>query len=142
MFWAVALWAVAFAATLIAIPWIAVRLPADYFHPDRPRPARELFGTRARVLHWLRNIAGVVLVIIGIALLVLPGQGVLTILIGLSLIEFPGKLALERKLARQRAVLRAINWIRRRAGREPLTVPPRESDQGDSPGIGRPRLRR
>ena len=60
----------------------------------------------------------------GIALLALPGQGLLTILIGLALMNFPGKRALELWLIRLPMVLRAVNWIRKRGGREPLQVPP------------------
>jgi hypothetical protein len=39
------------------------------------------------------------------------------------LLDFPGKYRLERWLATRRAVWRSINWLRRRAGREPLQQP-------------------
>jgi hypothetical protein len=57
-------------------------------------------------------------------LLLLPGQGILTLLIGISLLDFPGKRQLEKRIARERHVLKAINWIRAKAGRPPLEVPP------------------
>jgi hypothetical protein len=50
----------------------------------------------------------------------LPGQGVLTILAGLSLLSFPGKRRLQLRLLRIPAIHRAIDALRRRAGRPPL----------------------
>lgn len=44
----------------------------------------------------LRNVLGAILLVAGIAMLVLPGQGVPTILISLGLMNFPGKYRLER----------------------------------------------
>ena len=70
----------------------------------------------------LKNTAGVVFLTAGVAMLVLPGQGLLTILLGLMLINFPGKRRFELALIRRRPVLKSVNWIRRRAGREPLIV--------------------
>jgi len=47
----------------------------------------------------------------------------LAILIGVMLLDFPGKRALELKIARQPAVLQAINGIRAKANRPDLQVP-------------------
>lgn len=116
---------VTFVATLIAVPWLLVRLPSDYF----VRESREIsmFG-RAHpvvrvVLVVLKNLLGAIFILGGIAMLVLPGQGILTILLGVSLIDFPGKYALERKLVRRKTVHRSINWIRRKGGKGPIEVP-------------------
>ena len=70
-----------------------------------------------------KNTLGAVLVLGGLAMLVLPGQGVLSILIGTSLLSLPGKRRLERWIVRSRAVMRGLNWIRRRAGQPPLEPP-------------------
>ena len=56
-------------------------------------------------------------------MLVLPGQGLLTIFVALVLLDFPGKLRLERWLIRKPAVRRPIDWIRAKAGREPIRPP-------------------
>jgi len=56
----------------------------------------------------------------GIAMLVLPGQGILAILGGIELMDFPGKYRLERWIVSRPAVLRSVNWLRRRMGRPPL----------------------
>jgi hypothetical protein len=68
----------------------------------------------------LKNLFGAILVLAGLSMLLLPGQGILTILVGLMFLDFPGKFAMERRLVRQRPVITAINWMRRRANRPPL----------------------
>ena len=60
---------------------------------------------------------------VGIAMLVLPGQGLLTIVVGIVLLNFPGKYRLERWLATRSPVWRSLNWLRRRAGRPELQRP-------------------
>ena len=72
----------------------------------------------------LKNIIGVIFILAGLAMLVLPGQGVLTILLGIMLMNFPGKSALELHIVQQPTVLRAINWMRQRAHRPALLVTP------------------
>ena len=71
----------------------------------------------------VKNVCGIVLVLMGVAMLVLPGQGILAILIGLLFLDFPGKFAMERWLVERRPVIHAINWLRAKAHREPLDLP-------------------
>ena len=112
-----------FVGSLIAIPLILVRLPPHYFDERHPRTWMENHHPALRMIgHILKNVIGVVLLIAGLAMLVLPGQGILTMLIGISLIDFPGKRQLEPKLIGQRAVLHTINKVREKFGRPPLTV--------------------
>ena len=112
-----------FVGSLIAIPLILVRLPPHYFDERHPRTWMENHHPALRMIgHILKNVIGVVLLIAGLAMLVLPGQGILTMLIGISLIDFPGKRQLERKLIGQPAVLHTINKVREKFGRPPLTV--------------------
>lgn len=115
-----------FVGSLIVIPWTITRIPADYFVKPDHRPILPFFGRHPviRVLGLIaKNLFGLLFLLAGIAMLVLPGQGILTMLIGLSLLNFPGKRALELKLIEQPAVAHGINWIRERAGRPPLQVP-------------------
>jgi len=72
----------------------------------------------------LKNILGVIFVIAGIAMLILPGQGVLTILIGISLMDFPGKRRFEARIVGQRTVLNVINSLRTKFGKPPLIIAP------------------
>lgn len=116
-----------FVGTLIAIPIILVRLPANYFDERYPRSwMRDHHPVLRLIAHLAKNLVGAVFLLAGIAMLVLPGQGLLTILIGVSLLDFPGKRRLEARLVGQRTVLRAINAMRQRYGRPPLTIAPHQ----------------
>jgi hypothetical protein len=112
---------VVFVLGLLLVPIVVARLPADYFASDRVAPE-----PRHRALRWVfriaKNLLGAALVLAGIAMLVLPGQGVLTIVAGLSLLEFPGKRRLELRLLRTKAIRRVIDRMRERAGRPPLQL--------------------
>jgi hypothetical protein len=106
----------------VLIPYLIVRLPADFYAEENHR--RRLFESRPlvrMVFLAVKNALGGVLLIAGIAMLVLPGQGILTILAALALLNFPGKRALEMRILHRPAILRTINWLRLRAGRDPLT---------------------
>lgn len=118
-----------FVATLIAIPIILVRLPANYFDERYPRSwMRDHHPVLRLIAHLAKNLAGAVFLLAGLAMLVLPGQGLLTILIGVSLLDFPGKRRMEAWLVGQRSVLKAINGMRARFGRPPLTIAPHERE--------------
>ena len=120
--------AAAFVGGLLALPWLAARVPEDYFLGERPPPPVSRRTGRPRrpaavfALRVLRNLAGVGLIAAGAAMLVLPGQGVLTILAGLLLTDLPGKRRLEKAIVRRRLALRALNALRRRRGAPPLRV--------------------
>lgn len=114
-----------FVGTLIAIPIILMRLPADYFDTRKPRPWMENHHPVLRLAgHLLKNVVGAVFLFAGFLMLFLPGQGVLTMLIGLSLIEFPGKRKLEAKIVGQSTVLSTINAMRAKFDKPPLIIAP------------------
>lgn len=104
-----------------AIPYLIVRLPADFYAQDNH--PRHLFQDRP-LLRFLfltvKNVLGAILLLAGIVMLVLPGQGILTVLAGLALLDFPGKRGIEMRIIHRPAILKSINWLRERAGREPL----------------------
>jgi len=116
------LFIVPFIGSLLFVPWAVVRIPADYFHYSRRHrvpwanyhPALRLF------LLLGKNLLGLMLVLAGVAMLVLPGQGLLTILIGLLFMDFPGKYRCERWLVTRKRVLQAINWLRHKRHQLPL----------------------
>jgi len=105
----------------VLLPAVVIRMPADYFLRDEER------GERRGWLAWLwrigKNVVGVVFVLAGIAMLVLPGQGLLTMLIGLLLMDFPGKRGLERRLIGRPRILAMVNRMRVRRGHPPLQLP-------------------
>lgn len=130
--------AITFVGSLLLIPWIVARLPADYFLSKRPSEGS--WRARHPVIRWTaraaKNLLGAMFLAAGIAMLVLPGQGVLTILVGVALLDFPGKRRLEVFLLQRPVITRSIDWIRQRAGRPPFEWPthpatPRPSDSGE-----------
>lgn len=120
-----ALSVVMFFGSLAAIPVLLARMPADYFaRSESPFTSwRRRHPVAGGVLLVARNVLGVVLLLAGLAMMVLPGQGIITVLVALTLLNFPGKRKLELWIIRRRQVRSAIDWIRRRAGRPPLVVP-------------------
>lgn len=125
LIWLAALSIVFFIGTLIAIPFILVRLPADYFDIRVPRPWMQDHHPVLRVAgHIVKNAVGAVFLLAGFLMLFLPGQGVLTMLIGISMLDFPGKRKIEAKLIGQPTVLNVINSMRKKYGKPPLVLAP------------------
>jgi hypothetical protein len=105
LWWLGALSIVMAVGTLVVLPIIVARLPADYFTRDqRPTGGRTPTMTLRLLSLVGKNLLGLVLILAGVAMLVLPGQGILMILIGLMLMDVPGKRALERRLVQQPSV--------------------------------------
>jgi Putative transmembrane protein (PGPGW) len=114
-----------FVGSLIAIPFILVRLPTDFFDIRVPRPWMENHHPVLRLLgHLVKNVVGSIFLFAGFLMLFLPGQGILTMLIGVTMLDFPGKRKLEAKMIGQPAVLSTINNMRQKFGKPPLTIAP------------------
>ncbi|MDH4409853.1 MAG: PGPGW domain-containing protein [Verrucomicrobiales bacterium] len=115
-----------------AVPILIRSMPADYFLEDsagsewmrRRHPALRL------VLVLFKNLFGAVLVVGGLIMFITPGQGILTLVAGILLLNFPGKRRFEVWLVGRKPVYRAIDWIRRRAGRPPILLPADQSKIG------------
>jgi hypothetical protein len=127
LYWMAGVSLVLFAGTLALVPWMVVRIPADYF-AGRKRDERRSLRHRSFPL-WLalmivKNLVGAVFVVAGIVMLALPGQGVLTMLFGLALMNYPGKYRLERWILSRGPALRLVNRLRRRRGRPALILDP------------------
>jgi Putative transmembrane protein (PGPGW) len=124
LWWLMGLSALMLVASVVAVPWMLVRIPYDYFGAGKHQttPFADHHPVVRAILLAIRNVVGVLLLAAGIAMLLLPGQGVLTILAGLVLLHFPKKHELMRWIVSRRAVLVSANWIRHRAGRPPLVV--------------------
>jgi hypothetical protein len=124
LLWMTGISVITFIGSLIAVPWLVVRIPSDYFSGSRRH--RRLWVDHHPVvrfvLHTVKNFLGYALILSGLVMLVLPGQGMLTILIGIIFIDIPGKYRFERWVVSRPAVYRAINWLRRRAGHENLEL--------------------
>lgn len=107
--------------SVVILPAVVAALPADYFsYTAKRKPASDRLSPRIILMlpfFVLKNVFGAALLLAGVAMLVLPGQGLVTIIAGLGLMNFPGKYKLERKLIRIPAVLRSANWLRRKWGK-------------------------
>lgn len=110
--------------SILAINFVIKMIPVDYFDSSK----RELspFKTSNPII-WLllfitKNVMGYLLIIGGILMLVLPGQGLLTILLGLIFSDYPGKYKLEKKLITIKPIYRYINWVRKKSDIEPIKL--------------------
>ena len=130
LLWASGLSLLAVVGTVIAVPWVVTRLPQDYFVREdrviwRGSPGQPFF---VLLVAALKNLLGLLLIILGLIMLFTPGQGILTLLIGLLLMNFPGKYHLERWLVSRPGVLRGLNWLRQKRGHQPFDVPVEHTD--------------
>lgn len=130
LFWLAGLSGLLCLGSILMLPFLAALIPQDYFsEPQRHRTTlRRMHPLIYLALRLLKNLLGWLLVVAGIIMLVLPGQGLLTILMGLVLSDFPGKFALERRLAGNARIMATINWLRQHRGRPPLDAPFAQAD--------------
>ena len=111
-----------FIISIIGISWFVAQIPEDYFLSLKIKPTKWQQQNPILRLSVLfgKNIIGFSLIVGGLLMLVLPGQGLLTIVTGLLLINYPGKYKLEQKLVAMPSVFKALNWIRVKANKPPL----------------------
>jgi hypothetical protein len=112
-----------FLGSLVAVPMVIVRLPKDYLNRDH-KLMRDWPRHLYLPLMVLKNCLGVLFLLTGVAMLILPGQGLLTMFIGLVLLDFPRKRILVRRILGYRRILRVINRLRARFGKPELEPPP------------------
>jgi hypothetical protein len=106
----------------VLLPWVIVRAPTDYFSRSHVHalPWEDKHPAVRVLLIAAKNLLGVFLLLAGILMLVLPGQGILTIIAALALMDFPGRHALVCRLVSTPPIIKSLNWIRRKRGREPF----------------------
>lgn len=114
--------ALIFVISLLSLPWLVAKIPEDYFASQgRAETAWKSRHPVARLLLIIgKNLLGFILLLGGIVMLFLPGQGILTIVAGLLLMDYPGKFAIEKRIARTPTIFKGLNWLRDRAGKPPL----------------------
>ena len=119
------LFLVSLAVSLISIAVVLVKLPANYFSSHYKQ---DFLPNSSWLVRWgaviLKNVLGVLLVILGLILSLpgIPGQGLLTILLGLIMIDIPGKRPIEARIIKRPTILAAANNLRARYQREPLLL--------------------
>lgn len=126
--WIVGVSILTFLAGLFLVPIVVLRMPADFFVKEETSGWHFPQSGLGWVWWVFRNIFGAVLIVSGIAMLVLPGQGILTIAAGLMALTIPGKRRIALWLVHAGGIQRTLNWIRKK-GHKPklLFAPPRPS---------------
>lgn len=121
----IGLFSVSFALSFIVVGFVIVRIPYNYFSSHYQRdflPNTTVWVRWGAVI--LKNLLGLVLVIVGILLSLpgIPGPGILTVLLGIIMLDIPGMRPLEAKIIQRPTVLKAINKLREKYGKPPLLV--------------------
>lgn len=113
----VGLFLLSLAISFAAIGIVMVKLPANYFSTHY---VQDFLPDSPLLVRWgaviAKNIAGILLILLGIILSLpgVPGQGILTILLGLIMVDIPGKRPLEARIIKRPTVLAAVNKLRDR----------------------------
>lgn len=103
-------------ASVLLVPRFLARLPTGYLRDGEQQ------STHSAPLKVLRNALGALLILLGVLMLVLPGQGLLTLLVGLLLVDLPGKHQLMVRLLSKPKVLAVVNRMRVQRGAPPLAT--------------------
>ncbi len=111
-----------FLFSLLSIKWLVSLIPEDYFINKKDSKIKT-----NNILIWyivliLKNLIGYSLILGGIMMLVLPGQGLFTIIIGLMLSNYPGKYSIEKKFIAIPTILKSINWLRKQSNKPPIRI--------------------
>tara|TARA_Y100001970_G_scaffold31070_1_gene38562 strand:+ start:1719 stop:2144 length:426 start_codon:yes stop_codon:yes gene_type:complete len=122
IFWLGSISAVIFVFSLLSIKWLVALIPSDYFIKKEDSKFKKKYPFLWFLSLIIKNIFGYSLIIGGIFMLILPGQGVFTIMIGLMLSNYPGKYAIEKKFIAIPSVLKGINWLRKKSNQPPINI--------------------
>lgn len=114
-----------FVLSIACIPWLVGLLPTDYFlfAAGKTKTSKQSFTLGRILLLLLRNCLGLCLLLAGVAMLFLPGQGLITIIIGLAVMSFPYKKKLIQALCHSPAIRRSLDWLRGKARKERFIWP-------------------
>ena len=110
MYWSALGSATTFVGSLIIVPILVIRIPDDYFLARRRRVShwRRLHPVPGIALLVLKNVCGIVFIVPGIAIPVLPGQGILAIPSRLLPVKFPRTDPRDRPLRRRERAPRTL----------------------------------
>ena len=102
--------------------WLAGLIPSDYFIKKDVSKFKASNPLMWYLVLLIKNILGYSLIIGGIMMLVLPGQGLFTIIIGLMLSNYPGKYYIEKRFVEIPAIFKSINWLRAKSNKPPIVL--------------------
>ena len=111
-----------FIFSLISIKWLVALIPTNYFIKKNMVKSKKSYSFIWLISIIVKNLIGYTLILGGLLMLVLPGQGLFTILMGLVLSNYPGKYNIERRFISIPSVLRTVNWLRKKSNKPPLEI--------------------
>ena len=120
IFWISLISLTIFIISILSIRWLVLLIPENYFKEKKNSILKEKYFFYWVAFKFIKNSLGYLLIIGGILMLVLPGQGILTIFVGMILSDYPGKYHIEKKIIQSSIILRTINSIRKKSGKKPL----------------------
>ena len=84
--------------SLLSIKWLVNQIPSDYLIKNTTETSFNKLPVPLRILIFIfKNLLGYLLILGGMIMLILPGQGLLTMMVGLVLSDYPGKKVFEKK---------------------------------------------
>ena len=122
IFWLSLLSFFIFIFSLVSIKWLVALIPIDYFVYKKNSKFKTKYPFTWLISMIIKNIIGYLLIVGGIFMLVLPGQGLFTIFIGLMMSNYPGKYYIEKKIIAIPSILKTINWLRKQSNKEPIII--------------------
>ncbi|MFL2714788.1 MAG: PGPGW domain-containing protein [Gammaproteobacteria bacterium] len=111
-----------FIFSLVSIKWLVALIPTDYFVKKNISKSKKSYSLLWLMSIIVKNIIGYTLILGGILMLVLPGQGLFTILMGLILSNYPGKYTIEKRIISIPSILKTINWLRKKSNKPRLKI--------------------
>lgn len=105
------------AAATVLLLRFALTADEDFFLRLRQKEEEPI---RLNALFFLRNLFGVLLLVAGILMLFLPGQGILTILLSFFFLEFPGRHKLVKRFLDNDRTQTTLNGVRKKLGKKPF----------------------
>lgn len=124
MGWLAVISLITFIVSLLLIPFVVRKMPTDIFINLEKRVKDKIHKSfQSYLILLLANLLAVLLILIGIIMLFIPGQGLLTILVGLLLLSFPGKKKVILNLIRRQQIQKSLDWIRTKQNKEPFLWP-------------------
>ena len=111
-----------FIFSLVSIKWLVALIPTDYFIKKKKLKSKKSYSFIWLISIIVKNLIGYTLILGGLLMLVLPGQGLFTILMGLILSNYPGKYTIEKRFITIPSILKTVNWLRKKSEKPPLQI--------------------
>ena len=111
-----------FVFSLMTIKWLVALIPEDYFVMKSGSKFRSKRPYLWLITAVVKNLVGYTLILGGIIMLFVPGQGLFNIFIGLILSNYPGKYYVERRIVAMPKILNTVNWLRKKTDKPPLKI--------------------